>query len=353
MIVKIDDQLTARAVDRGADGIQVQLQRSDGQSVFESTAQAVPGEHVRWSETYHLGVERRTDQLPVSSSLLLSNEPRESVTLEGAVWTTAFVHAQLAAATRGDKAVGDQSGCDIPGIGDDVSCSNKGGCCDAHDACYRDNHCTRESWSEEHDSLCQTLCNDAVKRCLLRSESTPGKSVCCAAGTCGDDSTRQTSTDARVSSATLDGGVPSDGGLKNDGGVAKDGGVKHDSGVKKDGGASPDAGPIKIKDASVGVGSSDSTNVPGVSTGFVPASGRTSPMANPTTYPTTNPSVDSGTVSWPYPQVDNTGGLDPELYPVEDDDLGGDDEYADDDYDDDGELSDDDSDETEDDDTYE
>jgi hypothetical protein len=340
-IMKIGDELTARAVDRGPNGIEVQLQRLDGQAVFETTAQAVPGGHVRWSETYRVGLERQSDELPISSSLLLSNESTDAITLEGAIWTTAFVHAQLAAATRGDKAVGAQSGCDIPGIGDDVSCSNEGGCCDAHDECYRANQCTRASWNEEHDSPCQMLCNDTVKSCLLRSESAPGQSVCCAEGSCGDPSTTTSSSDGGVASASRAARASGDAGVGRDRAPSRDAGVSKatDASVRSAAGATG-VGATRL-DASVNTVSSVDSGVPELSTALVPPPSSVYPVAIPSVVPT----IGDDSVSSPDPQANDDVGagdrepdteLDPELDPIaEDAEDEGDDSYGGDVYDED------------------
>lgn len=82
----------------------------------------------------------------------------------------------------------DVQGCDVSftdplsGLGFDSCGWNNGGCCDDHDACYKKNGCTADSWKDHSGSPCD-MCNRAVKDCVLGNYR--GDSICCKDGTCG------------------------------------------------------------------------------------------------------------------------------------------------------------------------
>lgn len=83
-------------------------------------------------------------------------------------------------------------GCDVPdtlrGV---MDCSDIGKCCDVHDQCYFDNHCSAASWRTSQGWACDK-CNRNAVNCML-NRPTPGgetyddhgPSACCAAGNCG------------------------------------------------------------------------------------------------------------------------------------------------------------------------
>jgi hypothetical protein len=129
----------------------------------------------------------------------------------------------------------DLQGCDA--FTKSVSCTSVGSCCDTHDACYAQNHCTEDSWlagaAGELVSKC-AACNAAVVGCFAAGGS--GPAACCEAGTCKDPwgtpgqdgqcicqgkpssckSSACTGTDSGVKDSGTDGGK--DGGTDADGG---------------------------------------------------------------------------------------------------------------------------------------
>jgi len=85
----------------------------------------------------------------------------------------------------------DTTGCTVGGAAQWASCSEVGKCCDFHDQCYADNHCTAASWRPNHTegSACDA-CNGRVVLCMTANLMAPpilprpGASDCCKMGNC-------------------------------------------------------------------------------------------------------------------------------------------------------------------------
>ena len=140
-VARIDDELEARAFQREPSLVQVELRRA-GALTFEAQflSDGQQGQHVAF--TYHPPTWDEGNVAPLSSELELGGAriPSLAEAVDGAV----LIHAQLESAVLGNY---DSWGCDLlPGRYNWVaSCGPKGGCCDAHDACYAQNNC--RAWS--------------------------------------------------------------------------------------------------------------------------------------------------------------------------------------------------------------
>ena len=98
---------------------------------------------------------------------------------------------------KGDSKPYDNWGCDLGPIAQTSSCGSKGGCCDAHDACFWNNGCSQSDWW--HTIYCDALpwpfssscytacdqCNLTVRSCIVSVFSNPGPSACCQWNVCG------------------------------------------------------------------------------------------------------------------------------------------------------------------------
>jgi hypothetical protein len=80
----------------------------------------------------------------------------------------------------------DTWGCDLPEFAD-IECTNRGNCCDTHDACYWAGNCSYWSWLGIQGPWC-TACNAQVVLCVTTGlASTEEPSVCCSLGNCGSE----------------------------------------------------------------------------------------------------------------------------------------------------------------------
>jgi hypothetical protein len=109
-----------------------------------------------------------------------------------------FVRSQFSAAVLQNY---DNWGCDLlPGrYNGFISCGSRGACCDRHDTCYANNHCTGWSWLFVPWHPCQVRCNLPAAGCFLALEG-PGPSECCALENCGQP--RCTPTTCAAAGAT-------------------------------------------------------------------------------------------------------------------------------------------------------
>ena len=105
------------------------------------------------SRTMHLGVDPTAGDIESAAQLI-------------------FGQVQKAA----DGANFDAFGCDVPRPFAPLTCSDQGACCDQHDLCYAQNHCTSKSWMGAAGTPCDQ-CNMAAVRCIMFRN--PGPSECC------------------------------------------------------------------------------------------------------------------------------------------------------------------------------
>lgn len=89
--------------------------------------------------------------------------------------------------TGPDDVVSDDSwGCDLPDLVN-IQCTDRGNCCDTHDACYWEFDCSYWSWVGILPSFCDG-CNAAVVLCVAAGVGSNGKpSICCELGNCGQE----------------------------------------------------------------------------------------------------------------------------------------------------------------------
>jgi len=174
----IDENKEARALELDPTHTLVEIRTVQGDLLFDAHYQLEDDEHTRVSYTLYPTVDITET---VTSEIVL--DVAQPLSLEQTVDGTVMLYTQVENAVLGNY---DNWGCDLlPGQYNTIaSCGSKGGCCDVHDACYRQYGCTASSWTSWPWTTCQVKCNAPVVACFAASH--PGPSVCCSLGNCGN-----------------------------------------------------------------------------------------------------------------------------------------------------------------------
>jgi len=173
----IDEQTEARALELDATHTLVEIRTVQGDLLFDAHYQVEDAQHTRVSYTLY-----PTADITEAVSSELELELEQPLSLEQTVDGAVLLYTQVESAVLGTY---DNWGCDLlPGQYNTIaSCGSKGGCCDVHDACYKNYGCTASSWTSAPWSTCQWRCNAPAVACFAASN--PGPSVCCSLGNCG------------------------------------------------------------------------------------------------------------------------------------------------------------------------
>jgi len=100
--------------------------------------------------------------------------------LDKSATMAAYVQKQVIESLAGQEH--DNWGCDLPFTWV-TSCGGLGSCCDIHDACYAQFHCSSSSWWNPFASTACKACNAGVVACI--AQPIKGPSICCFLGNCG------------------------------------------------------------------------------------------------------------------------------------------------------------------------
>jgi len=176
---------------------QVFTQSGDQLMDMRSTIERAAGESTLVSSwSIHRSDSNATDQVRVPAGELLSCANANELAYH------IYLSQNKTKAEAADVPY-DSWGCDLPFAGQVVSCSPKGGCCDAHDGCFAQRGCTAASWA--HTFACSAIaveagreadpvtglvldlafyCYDGCDQCNIGAAicfvgQFPGPSVCC------------------------------------------------------------------------------------------------------------------------------------------------------------------------------
>jgi hypothetical protein len=172
-----------------ADGLlQVMIKNADGSPLFESVYPVAASDgttRLEWTYRSPDGsILTRSNQLPADLYPTI-----RSMSLAGKDVVRMLGNGLQPGSHNlrpGKIKTNDTWGCDLPEAVD-MECTNRGNCCDSHDACYAVGHCSYWSWLGVQSLWCEA-CNLTAALCITTGLGSTGQpSICCAYGNCGTE----------------------------------------------------------------------------------------------------------------------------------------------------------------------